>query len=351
MKHWAISVKAWKTNSNQLSILQRRMSIRKYSAQEKQVIIQMYNEGYNTVSISKKIGRCQSGVERFLKRECLYDGVRNIEISKEDIKNIGFRYQNGETAKEILVDYYPNIKSENTIISIVQQCNQFPRRRGARSTIKNHHYFEIIDTPEKAYWLGFWIADGSVSMPKRKSRSATLALSLKREDRYLLELFKQAVDGKFAITPTRSCFKIGFSSDKMATDLAKYNVVPNKSKLNLGLPAIPFNLVPHLIRGIFDGDGTVYLTSNYLRFGFYGANLLCNDIKDYLSKHHNLNNNKVFNKGTVSMVYYGSQKDICTFYNLIYTDASIFMKRKRQKFDYYLANTEITTMGKNIVVS
>ena len=43
----------------------------------------------------------------------------------------------------------------------------------------NIHYFDEIDTEEKAYWLGFLFADGSVT---RYKNSYDIELSLKIED-------------------------------------------------------------------------------------------------------------------------------------------------------------------------
>ena len=51
----------------------------------------------------------------------------------------------------------------------------------------NHKYFEVIDTEEKAYWLGFLYADGCVIKTKTGS-SLLLKLSVKDEEH--LNLFK-----------------------------------------------------------------------------------------------------------------------------------------------------------------
>lgn len=324
---------------------------RYFEEREKQIIIQMYQQGYNTVSISKATGRSQSGIERFLRRKNLYDGMRKLEISSDEIINIADRYKNGETAKEILVDFYPKIRSENTIVKLATQYGQSPRRAVRRSTVKKHDYFQEINTPEKAYWLGLLIADGSVVRQDRRNRSPVVALELQAKDKYLLEMFRDAIEGSFALTPSRGCFRINFSSKKMVQDLARFGVVPNKSYLNNGLPSLSSELMPHLIRGIFDGNGTVYISKNRLCFGFYGSNQMCEDIKTHLVKHCGLNKSKVFDKGTVSMVYFSAAKDVQSFYWYIYTHPCPHMIRKKQKFDCYLANTEITVLTKAKTVS
>jgi len=42
----------------------------------------------------------------------------------------------------------------------------------------------------------------------------------------------------------------------MATDLEKFGVVPRKTLLTF-LPSLSPELMPHLIRGIIDGDGSI----------------------------------------------------------------------------------------------
>ena len=55
----------------------------------------------------------------------------------------------------------------------------------------NRDFFEVIDTPEKAYWLGFLYADGSVS-----SKRNDVEISLKGFDIEHLYKFKKFVKSK-----------------------------------------------------------------------------------------------------------------------------------------------------------
>ncbi|MBC8427393.1 MAG: hypothetical protein H8D97_00730 [Proteobacteria bacterium] len=47
--------------------------------------------------------------------------------------------------------------------------------------MKNEEYFNNIDTKEKAYWLGFIYADGSVSQENSKDKRLEIGLSSKDE--------------------------------------------------------------------------------------------------------------------------------------------------------------------------
>ncbi|KKN22645.1 hypothetical protein LCGC14_0913070, partial [marine sediment metagenome] len=55
-------------------------------------------------------------------------------------------------------------------------------------TIKNQHYFKLIDTVEKAYWFGFLVADGSIDHKRR-----TVRFELSSKDRDRVEQFALAV--------------------------------------------------------------------------------------------------------------------------------------------------------------
>lgn len=59
---------------------------------------------------------------------------------------------------------------------------------GQRTYKVNEHYFDEIDTPEKAYILGFLDADGSNYMPKQ-----TISMSLQKGDRPILERINKEI--------------------------------------------------------------------------------------------------------------------------------------------------------------
>jgi len=132
-----------------------------------------------------------------------------------------------------------------------------------QSLFENHtldkDFFEVIDTEEKAYILGFIAADGSVY-------GNTLSIELKRSDKEHLVKINKCLGSDRPIENTLSTDKrvdkvyqaarISQQSKKLITDLAKYGIVPNKT----ASMAIAFALIPDIFlrdfwRGCIDGDG------------------------------------------------------------------------------------------------
>lgn len=125
-------------------------------------------------------------------------------------------------------------------------------RHGAKRRI--HHFaqnrFDLIDSPDKAYWLGFLMADGSVT-----DRSLYLEIATKDVDH--LCKFKAFMDATCPINHTRkNCSRIILNSTKLVTSLNGHGVVQNKS-LVASTPESCVNLLPDFYRGFFDGDGWV----------------------------------------------------------------------------------------------
>jgi hypothetical protein len=118
----------------------------------------------------------------------------------------------------------------------------------------NREYFKIIDSEMKAYILGLLAADGNVSSDIRY----VIKIGLQKRDRMLLERIVQEIAPKVPITEYRNAYYVSFSSKEMASDLAKYGVVPRKSAI-FGWPhAMPDELAIPFILGYFDGDGSLF---------------------------------------------------------------------------------------------
>ena len=123
----------------------------------------------------------------------------------------------------------------------------------------NEDFFEIIDTEQKAYWLGFIAADGLVTDSKRKR----LIIRLGRKDRKHLVRFLSDLEATNPVKDRVNNFGHPFSyislcSRKIFNDLVDKGIMPRKT-FKLEAPTkVPDDLIYHWIRGYFDGDGTVF---------------------------------------------------------------------------------------------
>lgn len=144
-----------------------------------------------------------------------------------------------------------------------------------KNRIFDSRYFEKIDTPDKAYWLGLLYADGWVICDKKRA-NYEVSIELKREDRYILEKLNSVFGNVFKIkdidkehvfiiqnyTDTHSSV-LRMYSKQMAQDLINNGVVENKTYKRV-YPMVSDDLFIHFFRGYFDGNGCVY---NYIARG------------------------------------------------------------------------------------
>lgn len=302
----------------------------------KNEIIDMYcNKNLNTVEIASILGCSDSSVGRLLQKNGIErtHTPNELRLSKDDIIEICQRYENNETTENI-----GNVFGicGNSVSKILKENNIDVKQGKRYSPIKHHDYFEVINTPDKAYFLGWMISDGAIIENKtRPGRQKVISLEIHNKDRQILELFAQCLGADQTIIKTyekRNHCHIRFSSDKMADDLSKYGVVPRKSYISY-LPKIEKDLMSHLIRGIFDGDGTITIDkTNNGHIAFYGSEQICNDIADYLHINLGLNRNKV-SKTTCYHVWYGGKKPVKILLDYLYNDCGdYYLHRKYVKF-------------------
>ena len=105
-------------------------------------------------------------------------------------------------------------------------------------------------TPTMAYVLGFIMADGCL-----KRDSYWISISQK-EPRILRKIAYAISHTGRLYRESRGYYKLEFRSEYVWKRLYGLGVTPAKSR-TLELPDIPRQYLPHLIRGYFDGDGSV----------------------------------------------------------------------------------------------
>lgn len=122
-------------------------------------------------------------------------------------------------------------------------------------------FFESIDSEEKAYWLGFIVADGSVYKPIYK-----MTVGLSSRDKGHVEKLRQALrygcDVKIRMTSSGNSNRheiamLEVSSKKMTADLEALGVTQNKTFTATPWKGPP-ELMRHFWRGVFDGDGCIH---------------------------------------------------------------------------------------------
>lgn len=246
----------------------------------------------------------------------------------------------------------------------------------------NHDYFSTIDTERKAYFLGLTYADGTIVTPKEKigkQRQKQLAIVLQEEDGYILEEICKDIKPKKSISivnppsvssrgwKKRAVFKV--SSNKICEDLISKGCLQNKSRVGMIFPNLPSHLINHFIRGFFDGDGCIYVKevkNKYKRVTTFNLKnsftpklqkrvILCSTAKNfletclfYLDKELRFEGKVQWKSKTRTLVNYylsiEAKKDVEKIQAYFYNNATIFMKRKFNKFNMTISSQAVSTL-------
>lgn len=267
-----------------------------------------------------------------------------------------------EDRQNIIDTYYNKAEMSFTEMSDLLQVSErsFARvlkENNINTSLKNRYtlnenYFDKIDSECKAYFLGFLFADGFVGNEKFNN----VVLSIQEKDKVILDVFKKELNftGNIRIGKSSSSYKktscqyiINFSSEHMAKTLRAYGLTKNRKEIIKDIPlCVPKNLIHHFIRGYFDGDGSVTkynkkcnvkLANGSIKTYSYEkikVDLICNkDFGENILKHIGINSFH-FSKSKCNLYYLSIQadKEVEIYKNYIYNNATIFLKRKYDKF-------------------
>jgi hypothetical protein len=222
--------------------------------------------------------------------------------------------------------------SSSTVYNILDEFGVKRRQLGfdRRTNYFNEWFFEKINSSEKAYWLGFISADGSID-----KKRLTLRIGLSSKDKDILYQFCKDIcfnpDGlKFRIVNKKyPSVYISLNSRKIVKDLEKYGITNNKS-LSLSPKNIPTKFKFDFLRGYFDGDGCVYKNSN--RVEILGSKSTMVLFKKWLKQEGILGKVKKNNYCEIYHYNFWGLKNCLKFESILYSDGNFSMKRKRDIF-------------------
>lgn len=191
------------------------------------------------------------------------------------------------------------------------------------------------------------ISDGNVFKDKT-GRQTSISITLDLKDEYILKIFKEILQINTSINyDGRGCGQIAIRSNIMAKDLLQYGVIPKKSYKTY-LPILSEQMMPHLVREIFDGDGSIMAKPSPNKDGhnrflhsisFCGTHKLMEDISNYIFKYLKLEQKPTtydYKNKQLSELKIQNIKDMKIFGDWIYNYSTIYLNRKRDIYNNFL---------------
>jgi hypothetical protein len=186
----------------------------------------------------------------------------DIELKKEDvIKLYNSHFSLSEIAKE--TGFATSSISRNLEKWGIRKRITLNEHNKNQSSLKNPDIFESIDSYEKAYWLGFILADGSIVEKNR------LQIALQLSDKNHLEKFSKFLSSdctvrEFNKTNHPFCiYSVGHI--KLRIDLENKGIIVNKSNKPYTLWVPEEKYIKSFLNGYLDGDGSIRLNEDYLK--------------------------------------------------------------------------------------
>ena len=267
-------------------------------------------------------------------------------LNEQDRRNIIEAFYNKDNIKKSFKEMANECSVSERAFSRVLKDNNINGKNKNRYRL-NDRYFKNIDNEHKAYWLGLLYADGYVGNEKFNN----IVISLTISDMYILEEFAKDIEftGDIRIDENGGGFSNGtpkavlnFSSIEMAKDLRRIGLYPGKSQTMTSIPDLPEELIPHFIRGYFDGDGSIHTTKfcetnngkkRYRErnvFSIIGTVDFLEDIRRHIPV--KLTKQECRSENMEYLTCNVDSRLLC-IYDYLYSNATIFLTRKFNKWN------------------
>lgn len=306
--------------------------MKRTSKEDEIKIIKSYQDGKSMATVGKEFSVTSATVLRILNTYGVEKRTKG-GIYKLDYGNIIEKYKSGKPTSTIAEECNVCV---HTITNILEKFGV--KRDNIYHNIElNNDYWSKIDKYDKAYFLGFLITDGNIY----KNR---VALQLNKKDIEILRIFSEKTGNANPIRiDNRNMAEWSLKRRKWVEDLSVYGVIPRKTETAY-MPIINDELMPHLLRGIIDGDGWISKKSHQL--GLCGTEKLVTQVRDFLVEKLGVYKVKVIHcSEKVWQITWASSKDIEKIGSYLYENKQdCFLERKFNNYNGIVhANTEVSS--------
>lgn len=306
--------------------------------EKRKEVIKLYQDGLYIYEVAQKVGISKNTVSRILQMNGIEITrfIRKSQFSDEEIYYMYDLYKSGMTQKEISKIYQVD---ETEIYFLFKKFNFSMRDQShAKRNYKiNENYFDVIDTQNKAYILGFLYADGCNHRKQNK-----ISIGLQEEDKHILEAFRRELDTDVPLKFVdyhnkninwKNIYRLTISNQHISEQLEKLGMVNSKS-LILKFPEwLDKELVSHFIRGYFDGDG--HVSSKQYCVNIVSTESFCLYLQNILNEQDIYSRiRNTYNKETSTRTLWITRKiDVKKFLDYIYKDAEMYLIRKHNIYE------------------
>jgi hypothetical protein len=286
--------------------MEYEMKTRKYIPQtEEQNIVKMYSVEKKTIKdISLTYGCSITPIWQILDRHNI-PRIPHLErvrkINEQEVKEICELYVSGMNTPELAKKYNISTHTVNRFLRLNDTKIRLQKESKRTHKFKDEHFFDCIDTEAKAYFLGLLYTDGcNYIKVKNNTHINFVMISLQERDKHILDTFCDYIFGNNNILLKRITKKdfnrqdqycLRIVSRHMSETLLAYGMEPRKG-FTMEMPTcIPTPLFKHFVRGMWDGDGSIYYNTTSKSFGcsFIGSVKCCDELKRILSDEYGFN--------------------------------------------------------------
>lgn len=324
------------------------MKQRIWTEEDYKIIQTLYESGQTIKYIAKEIFHCrESSISTIIKQKGYIKPILNSRIfTIQEEREICDLYQSGKYTQKFLAEKYNVCAS---VIRNILLAHKIEIKKNVRKVDLNlqENYFSQIDSPEKAYLLGYLFADGNIYKNQ-------LTLEIHYKDIEILHLLQKELHSSNTISyrkrdNTEMC-SCRICSKQICKDLEKYGIVPDKTHQTKHLPNIPQLFLRDFLRGLLDGDGWITRDKlGYYHIGFVNNyESVCKDFQDMcnsLIEHKTAA--KITNKGNNSgyVTQFQSKESVKQLATVLYKDSTCYLTRK-----YNLATDIFESKGNEDIV-
>lgn len=319
-------------SGNKTGVLKRRV----------QEVVDMLRGGKRASEIASHIGCSTHSVYQFIRRHRLRSDWLSKNPLQKKRRQVVELAKSGKSAEEVaaIVGHSPG-----KVRDILRPLRLL---RSVKRYKVDDHFFDVINTEIKAYAFGLWASDGYVCVKRNK-------ISLQLTDQEIVERLRQEMKytGPLYVSqpPDRPTWKprhgLVISSALLSGSLADKGLCHDKT-FSLTFPCdrvVPLQFLAPFMRGYFDGDGCVgcYPVRHYWcwRISITSTHQFLSGMCEMLRNTAGIHTGGIYrlkkdDTHNVRKWSLSCQNDVRKFLDWLYQDATIFLRRKYDRYQEFL---------------